>query len=50
MIQKITLSMCTYNDGKFELFIIDPQTGEEVCIDGERKFTDAEHDLSLIHI
>jgi hypothetical protein len=38
--QRIKLSLCEFQDGTFELYIIDPATGEEVQIDGNRRFTD----------
>lgn len=38
--QRIRVSLCEFQEGTFELYIIDPDTSEEVQISGERKFTD----------
>lgn len=46
-IQNIKLSMCAFQNGTFDLFIIDGNTGEEICITGERKFTEVEHEFFL---
>jgi hypothetical protein len=37
--QRIRLSLCEFQDGTFELYIIDPATSEEVQIDGRREFS-----------
>lgn len=42
---QIKLSMCSFQNGSFDLFITDAQTGEEVCITGDRTFTDEEHEF-----
>ena len=39
MTQKLKVSLCEFKDGTFELYLIDPSTGEEVTITGTRKFT-----------
>lgn len=43
--QKITLSLCEFQDGTFELYIKDPSTHEEIQIEGRRVFTDAQRDM-----
>ena len=45
--QTVKLSMCAFQNGTFDLFIIDGNTREEICITGERKFTEVEHDFFL---
>lgn len=43
--QGVTLSLCRFVDGTFELYIIDPATKQEVQIEGRRVFTDEESAL-----
>jgi hypothetical protein len=35
--RKITLSICTYNDGLFEVIINDKETGEGITFSGNKK-------------
>jgi hypothetical protein len=43
--QRIRLSLCEFQDGTFELYIIDPSTREEIQIGGRRVFTDAQREM-----
>jgi hypothetical protein len=43
--EKLKISLCEFQDGTFELYIIDGNTGEEVQIDGKRTFTDKQRAL-----
>lgn len=40
MKQKITLSVCAFQNGGFDVIIQDPTTGEEVTLSGEQKLDD----------
>jgi hypothetical protein len=39
---KLKISLCEFQDGTFEIYVIDRETGEEVCVRGVQKFTDKE--------
>lgn len=39
------MSICTYNDGLFEVMIVDEETRQEIRLEGNRKLTDEEFDL-----
>lgn len=43
--QRVTLSLCEFQDGTFELYIIDPKTRQEIQITGARAFTAHERDM-----
>lgn len=36
------MSMCEFQDGTYEFYLQDRETGEEVCLSGNRKLTDEE--------
>jgi len=39
---KLKISMCTYQDEHFELFLEGEEYGERLTISGDRKFTEEE--------
>lgn len=43
--QLIKLSLCEFQDGTFELYVIDPSTHEEVQINGRQSFTEKQRDI-----
>jgi hypothetical protein len=45
--QKLTVSLCEFQDGTFELYIIDGNTREEIQIEGRRTFTDQQREMLL---
>jgi hypothetical protein len=36
-IQKLSISVCTFQNGSFDVILSDPDTGEEVTLSGEQK-------------
>ena len=42
---RLTISVCTYQSGDFDLMLIDKETGEEVCFSGNQKITDEQLDI-----
>lgn len=47
MAQEIAFSICTFNDGKFDVMVKEVSTGREIILSGERKVSD--DDLELIN-
>lgn len=46
----LKLSMCTFQNGEFALYIIDPNTNEEIEITGTRKFNEQEFEFFERHM
>ena len=42
---KLSISVCTYKSGDFEVLIRDPETGEEVQLNGNQKLDDKKLEL-----
>lgn len=45
--QRVSISVCTYQNGDFDVIIEDPDTGREVTLSGIQKMDD--HDLLLLN-
>lgn len=42
---RLTISVCTYQSGDFDVMLIDKETKEEVCFSGNQKITDKQLDI-----
>ena len=42
---RLTISVCTYQSGDFDVMLIDEETKEEVCFSGNQKITDEQLDI-----
>jgi hypothetical protein len=45
MARTIKLSLCTFQNGTFDVMVKDGETDEEICFSGEKKLTDKELDM-----
>lgn len=43
--QRLRISVCTYNNGTFDVIVGDPDTDEEVTLSGNQRVTDEEFEL-----
>lgn len=42
---RLTISVCTFQSGDFDVMLIDEETGEQVCFSGNQKITDEQLDI-----
>jgi hypothetical protein len=42
----INISICTYNNGTFDVMFVNRETKEELCFSGKKKLTEEEFDLA----
>lgn len=42
---KLKISLCEFQDGTFELYLIDGDTREEIQIEGRRTFTEQQREM-----
>lgn len=45
-INTIDISICSFNDGKFQIFIKDPKTHRELVFEGKQELNESELELA----